>query len=63
MFLVCRGLSFDPVYPISFIDLNLWLHHPEVSAAGAITTLTLSHMEVANFCATMDTLIDQSVVK
>ena len=33
--------------------------HPELS--GCITTLTVRNvMEVANFCAAMDTLIDQN---
>ena len=31
--------------------------HPELS--GCITTLTVRNMEVANFCAAMNTLIDQ----
>ena len=34
-----------------------WQRHPELS--GCITTLT----EVANFCAAMDTLIDQDVAE
>ena len=34
--------------------------HPELS--GCITTLTVRNMEIANFCAAMDTLIDQDVL-
>ena len=33
--------------------------HPELS--GCITTLSVCNTEVANFCAAMDTLIDQDV--
>ena len=35
-------------------------HHPELS--GCITTLIVRNTEVANFCAAMDTLIDQDDV-
>ena len=34
--------------------------HPELS--GCITTLTVRNMEVANFCAEMDTLVDQDAL-
>ena len=43
-----------------FVNLNQWHHrqpHPELS--GCITTHTVSKTEIANFCAAMDTLIDQ----
>ena len=44
---------------IKLIFIEHSTRHPELS--DCITTLTVRNMEVANFCAAMDTLIDQDV--
>ena len=43
--------------PVVIVISMFTTYHPELS--GCITTLRVRNVEVANFCAAMDTLIDQ----
>ena len=52
-----QHLLMSLIHKLQLFAHSLTHFHPELS--GCITTLTVRNTEVANFCAAMDTLIDQ----
>ena len=58
---LCSNRFYCTVLSCCYIGIVLSLSHPDLS--GCITTLVVGNTEDANFCAAMDTLIDQDEFK